>query len=184
MCYTTPPPARGKPLWTPSCSALRFSHKKTREKSCQCFRQWIQKKGGECSNTPCPAGQFPRQNHRSETVKFFAPEEWRVPQGLLVCLVAEEATQDKNRQNGGQNLACHVQQELHHRQHLLTEELPHTFFSSVQHRLQREKAGESPGSMLRPCFNRASLLPVYPVRASRKPLLSDFGKGAFLERCC
>ena len=96
-CATQLHPARGKSLWTPSCSALRFSHKKTREKSCQCFRQWIQKKGGECSNTPRPAGQFPRQNHRSETIKVFAPEEWRAPQGLLVCLVAEEATQDNSR---------------------------------------------------------------------------------------
>ena len=80
-CATQLPPARGKSLWTPSCSALRFSHEKTREESCQYFRQWIQKKGGECANTPRPAGQFPGISHS----KVFCPcREFQLLQGPLV----------------------------------------------------------------------------------------------------
>lgn len=36
---------------------------------CQRFRQWIQKKGRECANTPRPAGQFPGISHS----KVFCP---------------------------------------------------------------------------------------------------------------
>ena len=72
-CATQLHPARGKSLWTPSCSALRFSHEKTREESCQCFRQWIQKRAGSAA-TPPPGGTVPRRYHRiSETRSSFCP---------------------------------------------------------------------------------------------------------------
>ena len=113
-CATQLPPARGKPLWTPSCSALRFSHEKTREESCQCFRQWIQKKGRECRNTPRPAGQSPDgiiASARHDQV--FAPARVRTScRGRLLSTFHQVDKQSHD--NAGHDLRGNVQQELLH----------------------------------------------------------------------
>lgn len=113
-CATQLPPARGKPLWTPSCSALRFSHEKTREESCQCFRQWIQKKGRECRNTPRPAGQSPDgiiASARHDQV--FAPARVRTScRGRLLSTFHQVDKQSHD--DAGHDLRGNVQQELLH----------------------------------------------------------------------
>ena len=116
LCYTTPPCRRGTPFGLPSRSALRFSHEKTREDSCQRFRQWIQKKGRECSNTPRPAGQSPDgiiASARHDQV--FAPARVRTScRGRLLSTFHHVDKQSHD--DAGHNLRGHVQQELHHRQ--------------------------------------------------------------------
>ena len=49
-----------------------------------------------------------------------------VPQGLPVS-VTEDVTENKGRQDGSQKSGHHVQQELHHRHHLLPEGCPAPF---------------------------------------------------------
>lgn len=82
------PPSRGRGFGLPlSCRAFSqgrthrsnsnakpqsfpfFSRFALASSPCQRFRQWIQKKGRECANTPRPAGQFPGISHS----KVFCP---------------------------------------------------------------------------------------------------------------
>ena len=154
-CATQLPPARGKSLWTPSCSALRFSHEKTREESCQCFRQWIQKKGRECRNTPRPAGQSPDgiiASARHDQV--FAPARVRTScRGRLLSTFHQVDKQSHD--DAGHNLRGHVQQELHHRQ---SPPYGGTAPRILYHALSAGRKTKKPGKPPAPCFDRASIV--------------------------
>ena len=153
---------------------------------CQRSRQWIQKKGRECSNTPRPAGQSPDgiiASARHDQV--FAPARVRTScRGRLLstCHHVDKQSHD----DAGHNLRGHVQQELHHRQ---SPPCGGTAPRILYHALSAGRKTKKPGNPPASCFDRASivlqiLFPVYPVRTSRKPLLSEFGKGALPERRC
>ncbi len=82
----------------------------------------LKKEAGQCYQHH-PAGAVPRVlSFPSRKAQVFAPEEWRVPQGRTHLVV--KMTDNERHQNAGQHIGGHVQQELHHRHHLLSEDGP------------------------------------------------------------
>lgn len=96
----------------------------TREESCQGFRQWIQKKGGECVNTLRPAGQSPDgiiASARHDQV-FCPGKSLHLLPGRLLSTV--QPIDKQRHDDASHNLRGRVQQELLHMGILLSENCP------------------------------------------------------------
>ena len=81
-----------------------------------------QKKAGQCW-IHRPAGAVPRVSQLPRRkLKVFAPVRMVLPTGATSLLV--KMTNNERYQNASQHICRHVQQELHHRHHLLSEACP------------------------------------------------------------
>ena len=155
LCYAAPPCRRESPLDFPHARRCASRMKRPPGEPCQRSRQWIQKKGRECSNTPRPAGQSPDgiiASARHDQV--FAPARVRTScRGRLLSTFHHVDKQSHD--DAGHNLRGHVQQELHHRQ---SPPYGGTAPRILYHALSAGRKTKKPGKPPAPCFDRASIV--------------------------
>ena len=97
-CATQLLPAGGNPLWTPSCSALRFSHEKTSGGALPTLPPVDTKKGQGVQQHPPPGGTVPRRYHRiSETRSSFCPgkSSHLLPGPLVIYVSSRRQTEPR-----------------------------------------------------------------------------------------